>query len=110
MKKTILISAAPKPLGPYSQAMQAGNFLFVSGQLAIDSKEGKIVTNDITLQTPQVMENIKFILEAAGFSLKDLVQSTVYLSSMSLFEEFNCEYAKFFRERFSGSCRHRIQS
>ena len=100
MKKTVLSSTAPKPLGPYSQAVQAGNFLFVSGQLAIDPKEGKIVAKDITLQTRQVMENIKSILDAAGFSLKDAVQSTVYLSSMLLFEEFNREYAKFFESDF----------
>jgi len=100
MKKTVLSAAAPKPLGPYSQAVQAGNFLFVSGQLAIDPKKGKIVAKDITLQTRQVMENIKSILEAAGFSLKVVVQSNVYLSSMSLFDEFNREYAKFFENDF----------
>ena len=98
MKKVVLSQNAPKPLGPYSQAVQAGNFLFVSGQLAIDPKEGKIVAKDITLQTRQVMENIKAILEAAGYSLKDVVQSTVYLSSMGLFDEFNREYAKYFEK------------
>ena len=83
MKKVVLSQNAPKPIGPYSQAVQAGNFLFVSGQLAIDPKEGKLIVENITLQTRQVMENIKAILEAAGYSLKDVVQSTVYLSSMS---------------------------
>ena len=96
MKKAVITKKAPKPIGPYSQAVQAGNFLFVSGQLAIAPKEGKIVTKDIKAQTHQVMENVKSILEAAGYSLKDVVQSTVYLSSMSLFEEFNWEYAKYF--------------
>ena len=62
MKKIVLSPNAPKPIGPYNQAMQAGNFLFVSGQLAIDPKEGKIVAKDITLQTRQVMDNIKAIL------------------------------------------------
>lgn len=100
MKKTILSHNAPKPIGPYSQAVQAAKFLFVSGQLAIDPKEGKIVAKDITLQTRQVMENIKAILEAVGYSLKDVVQSTVYLSSMVLFDEFNREYAKYFDEKF----------
>jgi 2-iminobutanoate/2-iminopropanoate deaminase len=100
MKKIVLSPNAPKPIGPYNQAMQAGNFLFVSGQLAIDPKEGKIVAKDITLQTRQVMDNIKAILEAAGYSLKDVVQSTVYLSSMALFEEFNFEYAKYFEAEF----------
>ena len=96
MKKTVITKNAPKPIGPYSQAVQAGNFLFVSGQLAIALKEGKIVAKEIKAQTHQVMENVKSILEAAGYSLKDVVQSTVYLSSMSLFEEFNSEYAKYF--------------
>ncbi len=100
MKKMVLTRNAPKPIGPYSQAVQAGNFLFVSGQLAIDPKEGRIIAQTITLQTHQVMENIKVILEAAGYSLKDIVQTTVYLSSMSLFDEFNCEYAKSFGEGF----------
>ena len=100
MKKTILSQNAPKPIGPYSQAVQAGKFLFVSGQLAIDPAEGKIIAQTITLQTHQVMENIKAVLEAAGYSLKDVVQSNVYLSSMSLFDEFNRAYAKYFEEEF----------
>jgi 2-iminobutanoate/2-iminopropanoate deaminase len=96
MKKIVLTQNSPKPIGPYNQAVQAGNFLFVSGQLAIDPKEGKITAKDITAQTHQVMENIKAILEAAGYSLKDVVSSTVYLSSMALFDEFNREYGKHF--------------
>ena len=71
MKTPVFTEKAPKPLGPYSQAVKAGKFLFVSGQLAIDPKEGKIVAKTVTLQTRQVMENIKAILEAAGYSLKD---------------------------------------
>ena len=90
----------PNPLGPYNQAVEAGNFLFVSGQLAIDPKEDKLIAKSIRLQTRQVMENIKSILEAAGYNLKDVVQSAVYLSSMSLFEEFNLEYAKYYETNF----------
>jgi 2-iminobutanoate/2-iminopropanoate deaminase len=100
MKKTVFSEKAPKPIGPYNQAVKAGKFLFVSGQLAIDPKEGKIVAKDVTLQTRQVMDNIKVILEAAGYSLKDVVQSTVYLSSMALFDEFNSEYATYFDGEF----------
>ncbi len=74
MKKVILTQNAPKPIGPYNQAVQAGNFLFISGQLAIDPKEGKLIVENIKLQTRQVMENIKAILEAADYSLKDVVQ------------------------------------
>ena len=100
MKKIVNSQNAPKPIGSYNQAVQAGNFLFVSGQLSIDPKKGKIVAQDITTQTRQVMENIKAILEAAGYSLKDVVQSSVYLSSMSMFEEFNQEYSKYFESDF----------
>jgi 2-iminobutanoate/2-iminopropanoate deaminase len=100
MKNVVFSKEAPKPLGPYSQAVQAGNFLFVSGQLAIDPKEGKIVAKDITLQTRQVMLNLKSILDAAGYSFKDVVQSTIYLSSMGLFDEFNREYARYFEKEF----------
>ena len=100
MKKAVFSQNAPKPIGPYNQAVQAGNFLFVSGQLAIDPDEGKLIVENVRLQTRQVMENIKAILEAAGYSLKNVVQSTVYLSSMSLFEEFNLEYTKYFENDF----------
>ena len=70
MKKMILSPNAPKPIGPYNQAVQAGNFLFVSGQLAIDPKEGKIIAEDITVQTRQVMENIKAILRSCRLQPK----------------------------------------
>jgi len=100
MKKTVQTPKAPKPLGPYSQGIQAGNFLFISGQVAIDPKEGKIVASDIKAQTIQTMENIRAILEAAGYSVSDVVQCNVYLSSMKLFTEFNMEYAKYFNKDF----------
>jgi len=100
MKKVIVSLDAPKPVGPYSQAVQAGNYLYVSGQLAIDPKEGKLVKADIAVQTRQVMENIKAILTAAQYNLEDIVQTTVYLSSMTHFENFNHEYAKYFQTDF----------
>jgi 2-iminobutanoate/2-iminopropanoate deaminase len=100
MKKVIVSQEAPKPVGPYSQAVQAGNYLYVSGQLAIDPKQNKIAEAEITVQTCQVMENIKAILTCANYSLKDIVQTTVYLSSMTHFESFNREYAKYFQTDF----------
>jgi 2-iminobutanoate/2-iminopropanoate deaminase len=100
MKKIIRIKNAPEPVGPYSQGIQAGKFLFVSGQVAIDPEEGKIVANDIKGQTIRVMENIKAILQAAGYSFGDVVQSSVYLSSMKLFSKFNSEYSKYFNKEF----------
>jgi 2-iminobutanoate/2-iminopropanoate deaminase len=100
VKKIVQTENAPKPAGPYTQGIQVGKFLFVSGQLAIDPKEGKIVANDIKGQTVRVMENIKAILHAVGYSFSDVVQSNVYLSSMKLFSEFNSEYAKYFGKEF----------
>jgi 2-iminobutanoate/2-iminopropanoate deaminase len=77
-------------------AVQAGNFLFISGQLAIDPKTNQLTPADITVQTRQVMENLKAILQAADYTLADAVQTTVYLASMELFADFNREYAKYF--------------
>jgi 2-iminobutanoate/2-iminopropanoate deaminase len=100
MKKVIRAENAPEPVGPYSQALKVDKFLFVSGQVAIDPKEGRIVAGSIREQTIRVMENIKAILHAAGYSLSDVVQSNVYISSMKLFSEFNNEYAKYFDKDF----------
>jgi 2-iminobutanoate/2-iminopropanoate deaminase len=96
MKKVVYTENAPKPVGPYSQAIKVDKFLFVSGQVAINPKEGKIVANSIKEQTIQVMENIKAILQTAEYSFNNVIQSNVYLSSMKLFSEFNNEYAKYF--------------
>ncbi len=91
---------APNPLGHYNQAVKAGGFLFISGQLPIESKNGNLASVDIEGQTKQVIENVKAILEEAGCTLKDVVNVTVYLSSMKVFDDFNREYAKYFPEDF----------
>ena len=96
MKKNVQTGNAPKPVGPYSQAIKAGKFLFVAGQLAIDPKKGKIVSDNIKEQTRRVLENIKAILEVESYGFGDVVQSNVYLTSMKLFSDFNNEYAKYF--------------
>jgi 2-iminobutanoate/2-iminopropanoate deaminase len=100
MKAFIQTENAPTPVGPYSQAVKAGNFLFVSGQIAIDPHEGKIVSTNIKDQTERVLENLRSILQAAGFSIKDVVQATVYLSSLADFKEFNAAYGKYFDKPF----------
>ena len=100
MKQTVFSTKAPKPVGPYTQAVKAGKFLFVSGQLPIDPIAGKIVAADMPTQTRQVMENIKAILEAADYTMKDVVSTVAYLSSMTLFDQFNTEYAKHFDGEF----------
>lgn len=96
MKKVITTPNAPKPVGPYSQAIQTDDTLYISGQLAIDPKTNILLAANIKLQTQQVMQNIEAILVAAGMNLNDIVQTTVYLSSMALFADFNAEYARFF--------------
>jgi 2-iminobutanoate/2-iminopropanoate deaminase len=96
MKEIIQTDKAPKPVGPYSQAVKADGFLFVSGQLAIDPEQGKIVATEIVGQTRQVLENIKSVLQAASYTLEDIVKTEVFLASMKLFKEFNVEYAKYF--------------
>ena len=96
MKKIIQTENAPKPAGPYSQGIQVDKFLFVSGQLAIDPKEGKIVANDIKGQTVRVMENIKAVLERNGSSLDRVVKCTAMLADMSEWGAMNQVYASYF--------------
>ena len=100
MKEIIITENAPKPVGPYSQAVKVGEFLFISGQLAIDPKRGKLVEPDIKDQTERVLENIEAIMEAADYGLADIVQTNVYLSSLTLFRDFNSVYSKYFGDKF----------
>src|SRR4030042_1308783 len=98
MKKTIIITdQAPAPVGPYSQALAAGPFVFLSGQIALD-EAGQLVEGDIVVQTVQVIQNLKAILAAAGLTLKDVVKTTVYLADMADFKEMNRTYGEFFSE------------
>ncbi|HEX9020374.1 MAG TPA: Rid family detoxifying hydrolase, partial [Nitrospirota bacterium] len=90
MKNKIIKSyGAPQAIGPYSQAVEAGGFVFVSGQIPIDPKTGDIVQADIKSQTKLVMENAKAILEAAGCGMPNVVRSTIYLKNMSDFASVN---------------------
>lgn len=87
---------AAKPIGPYSQAIRAGGFVFVAGEKGIDPKTNKIVPGGIAAETRQTLENIKAILEAAGTSFDRAVQSFVYLTDISDFPEMNKVYAEYF--------------
>ncbi len=100
MKKVVNTTNAPKPVGPYNQAIKVNKFLFISGQIAIDPKEGKIIASDVKGQTMRVMENIKAILEAENYTLADIIQTTVYLASMSQFDDFNTIYATYFEKDY----------
>ena len=98
MNQPIYTPDAPAAIGPYSQAMQAGNMLFVSGQIPIDPATGEFAGNDITTQTHQSLTNVKNILEAAGYSLNDVVKTTVLLSDIANFAAMNAVYAEYFTE------------
>lgn len=98
--KIINTPNAPAPIGPYSQAVQAGNLLFISGQIAIDPATGNIETKDILDETHQVMHNLRAILTAAGASFDHVVKTTILLSDMALFGDVNTVYGKYFTGNF----------
>ena len=89
---------APAAIGPYSQAVQAGNMLFVSGQIPIDPATGAFAGEDITTQTHQSLTNVKNILAAAGYTMNDVVKTTVLLADIADFAAMNAVYAEYFNE------------
>ena len=96
MRQAISTEAAPKAIGPYSQAIRAGSLLFVSGQIPLDPATGAMVDGDVAAQTHRVFANLKAILEAAGASLDNVVRSTVYLADMNDFAVVNGVYGTYF--------------
>jgi len=96
MRDVILTDRGPKPIGPYSQAIRANGFLYVSGQVALDPKTGEMPGADIKLETQRALENVKGILEAAGSNLHHVVKTTVFLKDMNDFAAMNEVYAKYF--------------
>jgi len=97
MKKIISTDRAPAAIGPYSQAVQFGNLLFVSGQIALDPKTGELVGGDIETQTRQVLENIKAIIEGAGLTLQNVLKCSCFLNNMENFVKFNSVYDSYFK-------------
>jgi len=100
VKDAIVTDLGPKAIGPYSQAVRANGFVFVSGQIALDPGTQELVPGDITAQTERVLENVKGILQAAGSSLEKVVRATVFLADMSEFAAMNQVYARYFRQAF----------
>lgn len=98
MLETIHTKNAPEPIGPYSQVIKAGDFIFPAGQVGVDPVTGKIVSENIKEQTEQAMKNLSAVLEAAGSSLQHVVKTTCYLSTMEIFQAFNEAYG----EQFAG--------
>jgi 2-iminobutanoate/2-iminopropanoate deaminase len=97
-KEIISTKDAPAALGPYSQAVRTGNMVFTAGQIALDPATGKMLEDDITIQTEQVLKNLTAVLEAAGSSLANVVKCTVFLQDMGEFAAMNAVYGKFFTE------------
>lgn len=94
-RDVVLSPNAPKPIGPYSQAIRANGFVFISGQVAFDPATGNLVTGGVEPQTEQVLKNLSAILTAAGSSWEKVVKTTVYLKNMSEFGQMNEIYGKF---------------
>ncbi len=97
-RQVISTKEAPAAIGPYSQAIGVGNTLYLSGQIAIDPLTGELVAGGIEEQTHQVLKNIRAVLQAAGFSMDDVVQSQVFLSDLNNYTAMNSVYARYFKE------------
>jgi len=101
MEKSIVnTSKAPEPIGPYSQAVKAGGFLFLSGQVALIPGTSELNTSNITEETRQVMRNLKAVLAEVGLNFSHIVKTTIFLKEMSSFAEVNAEYGKYFEKDF----------
>ena len=99
-KQAIVTDKAPGAVGPYSQAIRTGDFLFCSGQIPIDPATGKLVEGGVEAQTEQVFKNIKAVLKAAGGTMENIVKATVFLKDMADFQKVNAIYAKNFDPPF----------
>ncbi|MFH1074551.1 MAG: RidA family protein [Candidatus Firestonebacteria bacterium] len=99
-KEVIHTDKAPKAIGPYSQAVKAGNLVFISGQIALDPVTGIRVTGGVEVQTKRVMDNLKAVVEAAGGSMEKIVKTTIYLKNIEDFKFVNVVYEKYFSANF----------
>lgn len=96
MKKIIKTSKAPAPIGPYNQAVLSGNTLYTSGQIAINPKTGALILDSIELETKQVLENMKAVLEAAEMTFENVIKTSIFISDMKNFSKINDVYATYF--------------
>ncbi len=103
MKTTITTDNAPAAIGPYSQAVQVNDLLFVSGQIPLDPQSGDLVQGDIEAQAKQVLENLKAIIEAAGMGLQNVVKCSCFLKDMGDFVRFNARLRSLFPKRSTGA-------
>ncbi len=98
MKKIYNTSNAPSPLGPYNQAVMAGNMFFTSGQIAINSKSGELVIHNVKDETKQVMENLKAVLNTANLDFTNVVKTSIFITSMNDFNDINDVYGSYFEK------------
>ncbi|WP_299247563.1 Rid family detoxifying hydrolase [uncultured Lacinutrix sp.] len=98
MKKIITTTKAPAPIGPYNQAVLSGNTLYTSGQIALHPETGELVLDNITIETKQVMENMKAVLEAADMTFENVIKSSIFISDMNNFGAINAVYGEYFNE------------
>ena len=98
MKKIIKTENAPKPIGPYNQAVIAGNYMFISGQIALNPNSGQLITDEIKKETTQVMENLKAILSEASLTFDHVVKTTIFLSRMDDFADVNEIYGSYLND------------
>ncbi|QNM86870.1 RidA family protein [Polaribacter pectinis] len=96
MKKIITTTKAPAPIGPYNQAVLTGNTLYTSGQIAINPANGELVLDSITIETKQVMENLKEVLAAAEMTFENVIKTSIFISDMNNFAEINSVYGEYF--------------
>ncbi|MFB0937463.1 MAG: Rid family detoxifying hydrolase [Urechidicola sp.] len=96
MKKIIITPHAPAPIGPYSQAVMNGNMLYTSGQIAINPETGELVMDSISIETKQVMENLKAVLSAAEMTFENVIKTSIFISDMNEFSTINQVYATYF--------------
>lgn len=99
-KKIIRTENAPAPIGPYNQAVQIGNMLFVSGQIALDPKDGSLFVGDIATETEIVMNNISAILTEAGMTFENIIKTSIFLMDMGKFASVNEVYARYFSDNY----------
>jgi 2-iminobutanoate/2-iminopropanoate deaminase len=99
MKKIISTIEAPAVIGPYSQAVRSGNFLFCSGQIPLDPKSGQIVPGDIAAQTRRVLDNIGAVLTAEGLTFENIVKTTIFLTDLGDFQTVNETYGSYFKQQ-----------
>ena len=98
MAEKIFTRKAPKPIGPYSQAIRSNGYIFVSGQIPVEPQSEAVIQGDIEAQTRQALKNLSAVLEAAGSGLGSVVMTTVYLTDLRDFPKFNAVYAEYFGE------------